>query len=137
MSRIRFGNTWKSLIAGCTLVLLIISGGGRHEVTAVEDSYERLKVFTEVLSLIQANYVEETKPRDLIYGGIKGMLETLDAHSSFLPPIWAILCRLALFLTLRARTLGRGRSRRLHNDVRLKAVAMNGASLGGEVLRRG
>ncbi|MGH7428632.1 MAG: S41 family peptidase [Candidatus Methylomirabilaceae bacterium] len=76
----------KSLIAACTLVLLIISGGGRHEVTAVEDSYERLKVFTEVLSLIQANYVEETKPRELIYGGIKGMLETLDTHSSFLPP---------------------------------------------------
>jgi len=86
MSRVRFGNAWKSLIAGCTLVLLIISGGGRHEVTAVDDSYERLKVFTEVLSLIQANYVEETKPRDLIYGGIKGMLETLDAHSSFLSP---------------------------------------------------
>jgi carboxyl-terminal processing protease len=74
------------MVAGFTMALLIISGGGRHEVTAVEDSYERLKVFTEVLSLIQANYVDETKPRDLIYGGIKGMLETLDPHSSFLPP---------------------------------------------------
>ncbi|MBI3781439.1 MAG: S41 family peptidase [candidate division NC10 bacterium] len=81
-----FRNGWKSMIAAFTLVLLIISGGGRHEVTAVEDSYERLKVFTEVLSLIQANYVDETKPRDLIYGGIKGMLETLDPHSSFMPP---------------------------------------------------
>ena len=86
MSRDRLRDGWKSLIAAFTLVLLIISGGGRHEVTAVEDSYERLKVFTEVLTLIQANYVEETKPRDLIYGGIKGMLETLDPHSSFLPP---------------------------------------------------
>jgi len=74
------------MVAGFTMALLIISGGGRHEVTAVEDSYERLKVFTEVLSLIQANYVDEAKPRDLIYGGIKGMLETLDPHSSFLPP---------------------------------------------------
>ncbi len=86
MSRGRFRNGSKSLIAACGLVLLIISSGGRHEVTAVEDSYERLKVFAEVLSLIQANYVEDTKPRELIYGGIKGMLETLDAHSSFLPP---------------------------------------------------
>jgi len=86
MSLGRFRKGWKAMVAGFTMALLIISGGGRHEVTAVEDSYERLKVFTEVLSLIQANYVDETKPRDLIYGGIKGMLETLDPHSSFLPP---------------------------------------------------
>jgi len=84
LGRLRKG--WKAMVAGFTMALLIISGGGRHEVTAVEDSYERLKVFTEVLSLIQANYVDETKPRDLIYGGIKGMLETLDPHSSFLSP---------------------------------------------------
>jgi len=86
MSLGRFWKGWKAMVAGFTMALLIISGGGRHEVTAVEDSYERLKVFTEVLSLIQANYVDEAKPRDLIYGGIKGMLETLDPHSSFLPP---------------------------------------------------
>ena len=75
----------KCLVFVLTLVLLII-GGGNHEVTAVEDNYERLKVFTEVLSLIQANYVEETKPGDLIYSGIKGMLEVLDPHSAFMPP---------------------------------------------------
>ena len=86
MSLGHFRKGWKAMVAGFTMALLIISGGGRHEVTAVEDSYERLKVFTEVLSLIQANYVDETKPRDLIYGGIKGMLETLDPHSSFLSP---------------------------------------------------
>src|SRR3972149_2301890 len=86
MSLGHFRKGWKAMVAGFTMALLIISGGGRHEVTAVEDSYERLKVFTEVLSLIQANYVDETKPRDLIYGGIKGMVETLDSHSSSLPP---------------------------------------------------
>src|SRR3972149_5857303 len=86
MSLGHFRKGWKAMVAGFTMALLIISGGGRHEVTAVEDSYERLKVFTEVLSLIQANYVDETKPRDLIYGGIKGMVETLDSHSSFLSP---------------------------------------------------
>src|SRR5574341_2565288 len=86
MSLGHFRKGWKAMVAGFTMALLIISGGGRHEVTAVEDSYERLKVFTEVLSLIQANYVDETQPRDLIYGGIKGMLETLDPHSSFMPP---------------------------------------------------
>ena len=86
MSLGRFRKGWKAMVAGFTMALLIISGGGRHEVTAIEASYEHLKVFTEVLSLIQANHVDEAKPRDLIYGGIKGMLETLDPHSSFLPP---------------------------------------------------
>jgi carboxyl-terminal processing protease len=79
-------NAWMAVIAMGALLLLTISGGVRHEVTAVEDSYERLKIFAEVLSLIQANYVEETKPGDLVHGGIKGMLETLDPHSSFMPP---------------------------------------------------
>ncbi|WP_337288646.1 S41 family peptidase [Candidatus Methylomirabilis sp.] len=76
----------KSLAIVLILLLLIIGGGGHHEVTAVEDNYERLKVFTEVLSLVQTNYVEETKPRDLIYSSIKGMLESLDPHSAFMPP---------------------------------------------------
>ncbi|MBI2883699.1 MAG: peptidase S41, partial [Candidatus Methylomirabilis oxyfera] len=86
----RFGGLFrkgrKGVVIVLTMALLVIGGGGHHEVTAVEDSYERLKVFAEVLSLVQANYVEETKPRDLIYSGIKGMLESLDPHSAFMPP---------------------------------------------------
>ncbi|HUL29340.1 MAG TPA: S41 family peptidase, partial [Thermodesulfobacteriota bacterium] len=45
-----------------------------------------LKVFTDVIGLIQKDYVEETKSKDLVYGAIKGMLETLDPHSAFMPP---------------------------------------------------
>lgn len=82
----RFQKGRKYVVIVLTLALLVIGGGGHHEVTAVEDSYERLKVFAEVLSLIQANYVDETKPRDLIYSGIKGMLESLDPHSAFMAP---------------------------------------------------
>jgi carboxyl-terminal processing protease len=48
--------------------------------------YEELKVFTEVIGLLQKEYVEETKSRDLVYGAIKGMLETLDPHSAFYTP---------------------------------------------------
>jgi carboxyl-terminal processing protease len=48
--------------------------------------YEDLKIFTDVLGLLQKEYVEETNPKDLVYGAIKGMLETLDPHSAFMPP---------------------------------------------------
>lgn len=51
-----------------------------------EGNYERLKIFADVLSIIQSNYVEEVDTDDVLYGAIDGMLETLDPHSSFLPP---------------------------------------------------
>jgi len=50
------------------------------------ETYEKLKIFDEVLYLIQTNYVDEVNVQDLIYGGINGMLKTLDPHSSFMPP---------------------------------------------------
>jgi carboxyl-terminal processing protease len=48
--------------------------------------YENLKVFTEVLSYVEANYVDEVEAEKVIYGAIRGMLRTLDPHSSFMPP---------------------------------------------------
>jgi carboxyl-terminal processing protease len=48
--------------------------------------YEQLKVFTEALSYVESNYVEEVEPDKVIQGAIRGMLKTLDPHSSFMPP---------------------------------------------------
>ena len=65
---------------------LFLGRGIDNKVLAGVETYEELKVFTEVLSLVQKNYVEDVKPKDLVYGAIKGMLSTLDPHSSFMPP---------------------------------------------------
>ncbi|MEW6055750.1 MAG: S41 family peptidase [Bdellovibrionota bacterium] len=51
-----------------------------------QDRYENLGLFQKVLYFVEQNYVEEVKNKDLVYGAIKGMLETLDPHSVFLPP---------------------------------------------------
>ena len=48
------------------------------------DSFKDLKVFTEVLSYVEANYVEEVDADKLMQGAIRGMLRTLDPHSSFM-----------------------------------------------------
>ncbi len=50
------------------------------------ERYENLSLFQKVLFFVEQNYVEEVKNKDLIYGAIKGMLESLDPHSNFLPP---------------------------------------------------
>ena len=50
------------------------------------ESYEELKIFTEVLSYVEANYVDDVMPEKLMHGAIRGMLRSLDSHSSFMPP---------------------------------------------------
>ena len=39
-----------------------------------------------MLSYVQNNYVEKVDERQLVYGAIRGMLETLDPHTVFMPP---------------------------------------------------
>jgi carboxyl-terminal processing protease len=50
------------------------------------DRYESIELFNRVLQFVKSNYVEEVKTKTLVEGAIKGMLETLDPHSNFLPP---------------------------------------------------
>ena len=50
------------------------------------DVYEYLKTYSDVLDLVKKNYVDNVKDKDLIYASIKGMLESLDPHSSFMTP---------------------------------------------------
>ena len=51
-----------------------------------EKTFQRIKVFSEALNEIQKKYVEEKDAKELIYGAIKGMMNTLDPHSIFLSP---------------------------------------------------
>jgi len=81
-------------LMGVVIVLLItffttgmmVGKGLRSALSAESEVYEELKIFAEVLSLIQKNYVEPTSSKDLVYGAIRGMLNTLDPHSAFMSP---------------------------------------------------
>jgi len=48
--------------------------------------YKQVEIFSDTLAIVQKEYVDETKTRDLIYGALKGMLESLDPHSQFMDP---------------------------------------------------
>jgi carboxyl-terminal processing protease len=78
----------KAFIAAAVLAALTLSLGGTSASKAVDPAttYEHLKLFTDVLAIIQNQYVDETEPREVLYGAIRGMLKTLDPHSSFLDP---------------------------------------------------
>src|SRR5262252_2698292 len=70
------------------LLAVLFSGGrGAERVGAAPNaSYEELETFTNVLAIIQKNYVEEVDTKRLIEGAINGMLASLDPHSAYLTP---------------------------------------------------
>jgi carboxyl-terminal processing protease len=74
----------------CMIGVGIISLGGQglNRVSAVgnENPYEGLEAFTNVLAIVQKNYVEEVGTQKLMEGAINGMLNALDPHSAYLTP---------------------------------------------------
>ena len=83
-----FRNVKKAGMVAAVLLLLTLSLGGAVASKSNDQAatYENLRLFTEVLSIIQSQYVDEMPPKELIYSAIKGTLRGLDAHSSFLDP---------------------------------------------------
>src|SRR5499425_467407 len=78
----------KAFVISTLLVVLTLSLGGSVASKNADQSatYEQLRLFTEVLNIVQNQYVDEVPPKDLIYNAIKGTLRGLDPHSSFLDP---------------------------------------------------
>jgi carboxyl-terminal processing protease len=64
--------------------LLFLNGSSRDVEADTSDVYKNIEVFTEVLRQIEKNYVEPQDSQTLIYGAIKGMVQSLDPHSSFM-----------------------------------------------------
>ena len=64
--------------------LLFFQGSGGEVEADTKGAYKNLEILTEVLRQIEKNYVETQDSQDLIYGAIRGMVKSLDPHSSFM-----------------------------------------------------
>ena len=72
------------LIAGA---LFGLAPRGWSATKSVQEAlYEQVELLAEAITVIQSEYVEEIEPKKLIYGALKGMVESLDRHSQFLDP---------------------------------------------------
>lgn len=63
--------------------LLVAQAVGRNGATP-EDPYRHIGVFSEVLSRIKGEYVEEPDMKLVTMGAINGLLETIDPYASYL-----------------------------------------------------
>ena len=74
-------------VALLAVVLSALIGGFYGSVLARQDEVtQQYRVFTAALAAIDREYVEEVPSDRLVYGGVEGMLKTLDPHSSFFDP---------------------------------------------------
>ncbi|WP_246804844.1 S41 family peptidase [Desulfosarcina cetonica] len=67
--------------------ILILGHGFYRDLSASnEDTYKGLKLFSDVIELLQKNYVDKVDTQKMIEAAIQGMVHSLDPHSSLLPP---------------------------------------------------
>ena len=80
----------KRFIIIISSIFLSLSWGGsvlaQMDRQTKDDLYSQIELFSYTLTTIQADYVDEKTPKDLIYGALRGMLAALDPHSQFLDP---------------------------------------------------
>ena len=71
-----------------SLPILWLGIGGVHQrlLAGTDQTYEELKVFSDVLDIIEKNYVDPVEPKELIRGAIQGMINSIDPHSAYLLP---------------------------------------------------
>jgi carboxyl-terminal processing protease len=66
------------------LVLLLLLGAVHGRSASPEDTYRHLAVYTEVLSRIKSDYVEEPDMKSVTLGAVNGLLESIDPYASYL-----------------------------------------------------
>jgi carboxyl-terminal processing protease len=79
-----------SCSAGIAYILFFDSSKVEYEIPGTDavrdDVFYELGLFADAMTIIDSNYVSDVSAKELIYGALKGMLSSLDSHSSFLSP---------------------------------------------------
>jgi carboxyl-terminal processing protease len=79
------------LAVSVVLVLTVFLGARSTGVSAAmapqEDAYRQINVYSEVLRHIQSDYVTDPNIPAVTNGALRGLLESLDADSSYLTPV--------------------------------------------------
>src|SRR5215471_9048906 len=68
------------------VIAFALIGGLLGQVMAREDTYQHLKVFDDVVSLISSNYVEPVNLDKVMRGAMNGLADSLDSDSAYLTP---------------------------------------------------
>ncbi len=74
------------LLISTPLLAFVVVGGLRGRASGGDETFQHLRVFEDVVSLILNNYVENAKIDKVMEGAMRGMADGLDPDSSYLTP---------------------------------------------------
>jgi carboxyl-terminal processing protease len=74
------------LAVSTPVIAFAVIGGYLGQAIGKDDTFQHLRVFEDVVSLVLNNYVEEVDVRQAMRGALKGLADGLDADSSYLTP---------------------------------------------------
>lgn len=77
-------STLKVLTACSLAFVFFLAGGGVMRARSADADYESLRRFSQVLDMVEQYYVRDITQKELIDGALKGMLQSLDPHSTLL-----------------------------------------------------
>jgi len=75
-----------ALVLGISIFVFTSLAISAAEKKKQDELFRQVELFSDTLAIIQTDYVDDVKPKDLIYGALKGMLASLDPHSQFMDP---------------------------------------------------
>src|SRR5436853_5616239 len=70
--------------SGAALLFIVVGGLEGVSASSNDGAYRQLQVYSEVLSRVRSEYVEEPNIPLVTDGALHGLLESLDANSSYL-----------------------------------------------------
>ena len=73
------------LVFSTSVMAFAFVGGYLGQAMAKDGTYQHLRVFEDVVSLVLNNYVEAVDVRDAMQGAMRGLADGLDPDSSYLP----------------------------------------------------
>ena len=87
MSKKKYRYVRIGLVLFVAVLFWAIGAGFHRDLSASsEETYKSLKTFSDVLEILEENYVDEVDTKKLIEKAIEGMVNSLDPHSALLPP---------------------------------------------------
>lgn len=82
----KHGVSLSILLVGIALGFILAAQWVPNVSAVPRQDYETLETFTNILSIVKKNYVEDVETKNLVNGAINGMLTSLDPHSAYLTP---------------------------------------------------